>query len=88
MIRRLLFVLWVVENFADALVRVTLSPDRSRGRITSTISSPLFHVPTTVAEHGDRLALVNARFDLGLPPPFGPGAPPGTTFDVVLVRAR
>jgi hypothetical protein len=88
MIRRLLFVLWVVENFADALVRVTLSPDRSRGRITSTISSPLFHVSTTVAEHGDRLALVNARFDLGLPPPFGPGAPPGTTFDVVLVRAR
>jgi hypothetical protein len=74
----------VVENFADTLVRVTLSPDRPRG----TISSPLFHVPTTVAEHGDRLALVNARFDLGLPPPFGPGAPPGTTFDVVLVRAR
>jgi hypothetical protein len=67
---------------------VTLSPDRSSGTITSTISGPLFHVPTTVAAHGDRLALVNARFDLGLPPPFGPGAPPGTTFDVVLVRAR
>ena len=79
---------WVVENFADTLVRMTLSPDRSRGRITSAISSPLFHVPTTVAEHGDRLALVNARFDLGLPPPFGPGAPPGTTFDVVRVRPR
>jgi sugar lactone lactonase YvrE len=79
---------WVVENFANTLVRVTLSPDRSSGTITSTISSPLFHVPTTVAAHGDRLALVNARFDLGLPPPFGPGAPLGTTFDVVLVRAR
>jgi hypothetical protein len=31
--------------------------------------------------------LVNARFDLGLPPPFGPGAPPGTEYDVVVVRA-
>ncbi|MDT4923617.1 MAG: hypothetical protein QOG01_1330 [Pseudonocardiales bacterium] len=79
---------WVVENFANTLLRVRLSPDRSSGTVTSTISSPLFHVPTTLAKHGDRLALVNARFDLGLPPPFGPGAPPGTTFDVVLVRAR
>jgi hypothetical protein len=79
--------LWVVENFANTLVRVTLNPDLSSGAITSTINSPLFRVPTTVAKHGHRLALVNARFDLGLPPPFGPGAPPGTDFDVVLVRA-
>ena len=79
--------LWVVENFANTLVRVTLSPDLASGTITSVIQSPLFRVPTTVARHGDRLALVNARFDLGLPPPFGPGAPPGTDFDVVLVRA-
>jgi sugar lactone lactonase YvrE len=76
---------WVVENFANLLVRVALSPDLSSGDITSTITSPLFRVPTTVARHGDELALVNARFDLGLPPPFGPGAPPGTDFDVVLV---
>jgi sugar lactone lactonase YvrE len=80
--------LWVVENFANTLVRVTLSEDLSSGTITSVITSPLFRVPTTVAKHGDRLALVNGRFDLGLPPPFGPGAPPGTDFDVVLVRAR
>jgi hypothetical protein len=80
--------LWVVENFANTLVRVTLSPDLASGKITSVITSPLFRVPTTVARHGDRLALVNGRFDLGLPPPFGPGAPPGTDFDVVLVRAR
>jgi hypothetical protein len=80
--------LWVVENFANTLVRVTLSPDLASGTITSVIQSPLFRVPTTVAKHGDRLALVNARFDLGLPPPFGSGAPPGTDFDVVLVRAN
>ena len=80
--------LWVVENFANTVVRVTLSQDLSSGTITSVITSPLFRVPTTVAKHGDRLALVNGRFDLGLPPPFGPGAPPGTDFDVVLVRAN
>jgi hypothetical protein len=44
-------------------------------------------VPTTVARHWSRLAVVDGRFDLGLPPPFGPRAPPGTDFDVVLVRA-
>jgi hypothetical protein len=80
--------LWVVENFANTLARVSLSPDLSSGEITATITSPLFRVPTTIARHGSRLAAVNARFDLGLPPPFGPGAPPGTDFDVVLVRAR
>lgn len=80
--------LWVVENFANTLARVTLSPDLTTGTITATITSPLFHVPATVARHGSRLALVNTRFDLGLPPPFGPGAPDGTTFDVVVLRAR
>ncbi len=80
--------LWVVENFANTLARVSLSPDLSSGVITATITSPLFRVPTTIARHGSRLAAVNGRFDLGLPPPFGPGAPPGTDFDVVLVRAR
>jgi hypothetical protein len=80
--------LWVVENFANTVVRVTLSPDLSSGTITSVITSPLFRIPTTVAKHGDRLALVNGRFDVGLPPPFGPGAPPGTDFDVVLVPAH
>jgi hypothetical protein len=78
---------WVVENFANTVARVTLSPDLSSGTITSAITSPLFRVPTTVAKHGHRLALVNGRFDLGLPPPFGPGAPPGTEYDVVVVPA-
>jgi sugar lactone lactonase YvrE len=81
--------LWVVENFANRLVEVRLSPDLSRGHITSVLTNAdvggLFRVPTTVADHGHRLALVNARFDLGLPPPFGPGAPPGTDYDVAVV---
>jgi hypothetical protein len=56
------------------------------GRITATFTSDLFRIPTTVAERGNRLALVNARFDVGFPPPFGPGAPPGTDFDVVQIQ--
>ncbi|WP_203453383.1 SMP-30/gluconolactonase/LRE family protein [Jiangella aurantiaca] len=81
--------LWVVENFANRVVGVTLSPDLSSGRITDVITDAdvdgLFRIPTTVAEHGNRLAVVNARFDVGLPPPLGSGVPPGTDYDVVVV---
>lgn len=77
---------WVVQNFANAVARVRLSPDLTSGRVVDEVTSDLFMVPTTVARHGSTLALVNGRFDLGFPPPFGPGAPPGTTFDVVQVR--
>lgn len=76
---------WVVENFANTLVEVALAPDYASGRIVSRTTDPLFRVPTTVAAFGSRLALVNGRFDLGFPPPLGPGAPPGTDFDVVVV---
>ena len=81
--------LWVVENFAERILELRMTPDLSSGHITSEIRDEdvgdSVRVPTTVAEHGDRLAVVNGRFDLGLPPPFGTGAPPGTDFDVVLV---
>lgn len=80
---------WVVENFTERLVEVRLGPDLSTGEVTSVITDAdvggLFRVPTTVAEHGNRLALVNARFDQGFPPPLGEGIPPGTDYDVVLV---
>ncbi|WP_410789807.1 SMP-30/gluconolactonase/LRE family protein [Kribbella sp. C-35] len=75
--------LWVVENFANRLVKIELSADLTSGEIVAAVTNSLFRVPTTVAEDGNRLALVNGRFDLGFPPPFGPGAPPGTDFDVV-----
>jgi hypothetical protein len=77
---------WVVQNFANSVARVRLSPDLTSGRVVDVITSDLFRVPTTVARHGSTLVLVNGRFDLGFPPPFGPGAPPGTEFDVVQVR--
>lgn len=77
---------WVVENAAEFVVEVRLSPDWTTGQVVSRTTSPLFRFPTTVARHGSRLALVNARFDLGFPPPFDVGAPPGTDFDVVVIR--
>jgi hypothetical protein len=77
---------WVVQNFANSVARVRLSPDLTSGRVVEVITSELFRVPTTLARHGNSLAVVNGRFDLGFPPPFGPGAPPGTDFDVVQIR--
>ena len=77
--------LFVVENFANTLVDVHLSSHLTRGSVASSVSDPAFQVPTAVAEHGHELALVNARFDLGFPPPIGPGAPPGTSFNVVVI---
>ena len=74
---------WVVENFANTIAEVRLSADLSSGTVVQTISDADFQVPTTVAIHGSRLAVVNSRFDLGFPPPIGPGAPPGTEFNVV-----
>ncbi len=77
--------LFVVENFANTLVKVRLSPHLTHGTVTASVTDPAFQVPTAVAAHGHELALVNARFDLGFPPPIGPGAPPGTTFNVVVI---
>jgi hypothetical protein len=78
--------LFVVENFASTIVELALSDDLTTGTLADTITSDRLHVPTTMAVKGDTIAAVNGRFDLGLPPPFGPGAPPGTAFDVALVR--
>ena len=77
---------WVVENFANTLARVHVAPDWSSGTVTETVTNDAFEVPTTVARHGSRLAAVNAKFDLGFPPPIGPGAPPGTPFEVIQLQ--
>jgi hypothetical protein len=79
---------WVVENFANTVVKLRLSHRFTTGTILKSITDPLFRVPTGGALHGSRLALVNGRFDLGFPPPIGPGAPPGTDFNVVQIHAR
>ncbi len=73
--------LWAVQNFLNQVTELKLSSDLSRATVEGIITSPLFHVPTTVARHGSRLALVNAKFDTGFPPT-------ATSFEVVIVDGR
>jgi sugar lactone lactonase YvrE len=60
--------LWAVQNFSNQIAQIRLSADLSSGVLEDTIRSPLFEVPTTIARHGDQLAVVNAKFDTGFPP--------------------
>src|SRR5918994_1939879 len=61
--------LYVVQNQLNRVAIVALSPDLGSGAITGHLTSPptnpgLLQVPTTVAEFGNRLYLVNARFNV------------------------
>jgi sugar lactone lactonase YvrE len=69
--------LYVVRNRLNQIAVVDLSPDFANGAVVGTITSPYFRVPTTVAEFGNRLYVVNARF--GTPPG------PGVDYDAVQV---
>jgi sugar lactone lactonase YvrE len=60
--------LWAVQNFSNQVSRIRLAPDFSSGVVEAVITSPLFQVPTTAARFGSRLAVVNAKFDTGIPP--------------------
>ncbi len=59
--------LYVVRNQLNQVDVVELARDLDSGEVVNTITSDLFDVPTTVAKHGNRLVLVNARF--GVPDP-------------------
>jgi hypothetical protein len=59
--------LWVLQNSIDTLTLIRLESDLDSGRVVSRTTDEDFDVPTTVAESGDRLAIVNARF--GVPSP-------------------
>lgn len=63
--------LWAVQNFLNQVTEFRLSPDLSSATVQNVITHPAFQVPTTVARHGDKLALVNAKFDTGIPPTAG-----------------
>jgi sugar lactone lactonase YvrE len=54
--------LYVVRNRDNRIAVVRLSAGLTSGRLTRTIRSTDFDVPTTVARIGDRLFAVNARF--------------------------
>jgi hypothetical protein len=71
--------LWAVQNFSNQISRIRLRPDLSAGAVEEVITSDLFQVPATAARFGNRLAVVNAKFDTGFPPT-------ATEYEVVLVR--
>jgi sugar lactone lactonase YvrE len=60
--------LWAVQNFSNQISQVRLSPDLASGVVEQVITSELFQVPATAARFGNRLAVVNAKFDTGFPP--------------------
>jgi hypothetical protein len=72
--------LWAVQNFSNQIARIRLAPDFSSGVVEEVITSDLFQIPTTAARFGSRLAVVNAKFDTGIPPT-------ADQYEVILVRA-
>ena len=70
--------LWAVQNFSNQISAVRLSADLSSGTVEYTITDPNFEIPTTAALHGNRLAVIQAKFDTGLPPT-------ADSYDVVIV---
>jgi hypothetical protein len=60
--------LYAVQNFSNQVSEIRLSGRLASGHVFRTVTSSLFETPTTVARFGDRLAVVNAKFDTGFPP--------------------
>ncbi|MFI6025527.1 SMP-30/gluconolactonase/LRE family protein [Amycolatopsis magusensis] len=54
--------LYVVQNRSNAVAVFTIAEDGSHAKLRERITDPRFDVPTTVASHGKRLYLPNARF--------------------------
>lgn len=73
--------LWAVQNSANQIAVPRLSSDLTSATVERIITSDEFQIPTTVARAGDRLAVVNAKFDTGFPPT-------ASSFEVVIVDGR
>ena len=73
--------LWAVQNFLNQVAVIRLQSDLASGTVEGTVTSPHFQVPTTVARHGSRIAVVNAKFDTGIPPT-------ADEYEVVIVKGR
>jgi hypothetical protein len=69
--------LYVVQNRLNQIAVVRINPELIAGEIVAIITDPAFDVPTTIAEFGDSLYAVNARF--GAPPT------PDTEYEIVQV---
>jgi sugar lactone lactonase YvrE len=71
---------WAVQNFSNQVTRIRLNHDLTTAVVERTITSALFQVPSTAALFGDTLAVVNAKFNTGIPPT-------ADRYEVVLVDA-
>ena len=70
--------LWAVQN-SNQVTRIRLRRHLTSGVVEKVITSDLFQTPSTAARFGSRLAVVNAKFDTGIPPT-------ADQYEVVLVR--
>jgi hypothetical protein len=73
--------LYAVQNFLNQVAVVDLSSDLSSGEVEAVITNSNFQVPTTVARQGNRLAVVNAKFNTGFPPT-------ATSYEVVVFTSN
>lgn len=71
--------LWAVQN-SNQVTRIRLDGNLTSAVVEKTITSDLFQTPTTAARFGDKLAVVNAKFDTGFPPT-------ADQYEVVLVKS-
>ena len=54
--------LYVAQNQLELVAQISLAPDLSSGRVLRRIANPDLDIPTTLAEQGNSLYAVNARF--------------------------
>jgi sugar lactone lactonase YvrE len=70
--------LWAVQN-SNRVTRVRLGPGLRSGVVERVIRSDRFQVPSTATRYGRWLAVVNAKFDTGIPPT-------ADRYEIVIVR--
>jgi sugar lactone lactonase YvrE len=71
--------LWAVQN-SNQVTRIRLGRHLRSGVVEEVITSALFQTPATAARFGSLLAVVNAKFDTGIPPT-------ADQYEIVLVKA-
>jgi sugar lactone lactonase YvrE len=71
--------LWAVQN-TNQVTRIRLGRHLRSGVVDKVITSALFQTPATAARFGSHLAVVNAKFDTGIPPT-------ADQYEIVLVKA-
>jgi sugar lactone lactonase YvrE len=60
-------ILYVVQNMLNQVAVIKLNDNFLSGELIATINHPSLGIPTTIAEFGDRLYVVNAHFDIAPP---------------------